>query len=500
MADGGSERADGRIVKMEVDYSATVDQRLPECEKLAKEGRLQEVIETLLSLEKQTRTASDMVSTSRILVAVVKMCYEAKEWDLLNENIMLLSKRRSQLKQAVAKMVQQCCTYVEEITDLPIKLRLIDTLRMVTEGKIYVEIERARLTKTLATIKEQSGDVKEAASILQELQVETYGSMEKKERVEFILEQMRLCLAVKDYIRTQIISKKINTKFFQEENTEAIFFFFFQKLKLKYYNLMIQLDQHEGSYLSICKHYRAIYDTPCIQAEMKSGNRHVVVILYHLERNRLTIKNIWPGQCGAVVEYQPVNQEALKSVVLYVILAPFDNEQSDLVHRISGDKKLEEIPKYKDLLKLFTTMELMRWATLVEDYGMELRKGSLESPATDVFGYTEEGDKRWKDLKNRVVEHNIRIMAKYYTRITMKRMAQLLDLSVDESEAFLSNLVVNKTIFAKVDRLAGIINFQRPKDPNNLLNDWSQKLNSLMSLVNKTTHLIAKEEMIHNLQ
>ncbi|KAK7822667.1 hypothetical protein U0070_002015 [Myodes glareolus] len=286
--------------------------------------------------------------------------------------------------------------------------------------------------------------------------VETYGSMEKKERVEFILEQMRLCLAVKDYIRTQIISKKINTKFFQEENTE--------KLKLKYYNLMIQLDQHEGSYLSICKHYRAIYDTPCIQAESEK----------------------W--------------QQALKSVVLYVILAPFDNEQSDLVHRISSDKKLEEIPKYKDLLKLFTTMELMRWSTLVEDYGVELRKGSPETPATDVFSSTEEGEKRWKDLKNRVVEHNIRIMAKYYTRITMKRMAQLLDLSVDESEAFLSNLVVNKTIFAKVDRLAGVINFQRPKDPNNLLNDWSQKLNSLMSLVNKTTHLIAKEEMIHNLQ
>lgn len=38
-------------------------------------------------------------------------------------------------------------------------------------GQIYVEIERARLTKTLANIKEQSGDVKEAASILQELQV-----------------------------------------------------------------------------------------------------------------------------------------------------------------------------------------------------------------------------------------------------------------------------------------------------------------------------------------
>ena len=45
--------------------------------------------------------ASDMVSTSRILVAVVQMCYEAKDWDALNENIMLLSKRRSQLKQVL---------------------------------------------------------------------------------------------------------------------------------------------------------------------------------------------------------------------------------------------------------------------------------------------------------------------------------------------------------------------------------------------------------------
>ena len=45
--------------------------------------------------------------------------------------------------------------------------------------------------------------------------------MEKKEKVEFILEQMRLCIAKKDYIRTQIISKKINTKFFDDPGTEV---------------------------------------------------------------------------------------------------------------------------------------------------------------------------------------------------------------------------------------------------------------------------------------
>ena len=66
-----------------------------------------------------------------------------------------------------------------------------------------------------------------------------------------------------------------------------------------------------------------------------------------------------------------------------------------------------------------------------------------------------------------------------------------------EAEDFLSKLVVKKTIYAKVDRLAGIINFTRHKEPNEILNLWSSNLNELMQLVNKTTHLINKEEMLH---
>lgn len=155
--------------------------------------------------------------------------------------------------------------------------------RQVTEGKIYVEVERARLTHKLAKIREDEGNIQEAAEIIQELQVETYGSMEKREKVELLLEQMRLCLLKQDYIRTQIISKKINVKFFEDVNT--------QDLKLKYYKLMMELDQHEGSYLATCKHYRAVLDTPSIQ------------------------------------ENSAEKQNIAKSVVLYLILAPHDNEQ-----------------------------------------------------------------------------------------------------------------------------------------------------------------------------
>ena len=57
--------------------------------------------------------------------------------------------------------------------------------------QIYVEIERARLSRTLAQIREDQGNLAEAASVLQELQVETYGSMEKKEKVGFFLSPLQ---------------------------------------------------------------------------------------------------------------------------------------------------------------------------------------------------------------------------------------------------------------------------------------------------------------------
>ena len=66
-----------------------------------------------------------------------------------------------------------------------------------------------------------------------------------------------------------------------------------------------------------------------------------------------------------------------------------------------------------------------------------------------------------------------------------------------ETEEFLSNLVVSGTVEAKMDRLAGIVQFAQHKDPSDILNDWAANLSQLMSLVNKTNHLINKEEMVH---
>lgn len=65
-------------VKMEVDYSEVTDKKIPEAKAMAakNKAKLEEALEILLSLEKQTRTGGDMHSTSKILVAIVQMCFE----------------------------------------------------------------------------------------------------------------------------------------------------------------------------------------------------------------------------------------------------------------------------------------------------------------------------------------------------------------------------------------------------------------------------------------
>jgi len=50
----------------------------------------------------------------------------------------------------------------------------------------------------------------------------------------------------------------------------------------------------------------------------------------------------------------------------------------------------------------------------------------------EVFG-GEAGVARFKALRLRVTEHNVLVVAKYYSRLTLARLAELLDLPVEEA-------------------------------------------------------------------
>jgi 26S proteasome regulatory subunit N5 len=80
------------------DFSSAVDAVLPATDKLAASGKLNEAIEQLLALEKQTRTGGDAISNGRVLVQIASLCFKQKDFKQLNEHIIVLSKKHGFLK------------------------------------------------------------------------------------------------------------------------------------------------------------------------------------------------------------------------------------------------------------------------------------------------------------------------------------------------------------------------------------------------------------------
>lgn len=90
---------------------------------------------------------NDAVSTGKLLCCITDLCYQLKDFKALKENILLLSKRRGQLKQAIKAMIKSVMKYLDEV-DYNTKIELIDTLLKVTEGRvssIFLTIEDSHL-------------------------------------------------------------------------------------------------------------------------------------------------------------------------------------------------------------------------------------------------------------------------------------------------------------------------------------------------------------------
>ncbi|XP_057970280.1 26S proteasome non-ATPase regulatory subunit 12 homolog A-like [Malania oleifera] len=432
-------------------------------------GNLDVQIESLLNVEKQMRLAGDVSGTKKAVTDILQLCFEARAWKTLNDQIALLSKRRGQLKQAVTAMVQQAMQYIDETPDIETCIELIKTLNSVSAGKIYVEIERARLIKKLAKIKEEQGQIAEAADLMQEIAVETFGAMAKTEKIAFILDQVRLCLDRQDYVRAQILSRKISPRVFDADISKEkkkpkegdsvveeapVDIPSLLELKRIYYELMIRYHSHHNDYLEICRSYKAIYEIPSIKEN--------------------------PAQ------WIPV----LRKICWYLVLSPHDPMQSSLLNSTLEDKNLSEIPNFRLLLKQLVTMEVIQWTTLWAIY-----KDEFESEKNMLGGSLV--DKAAEDLRQRIIEHNILVVSKYYSRITLKRLAELLCLSIQEAEKHLSDMVVSKALVAKIDRPMGIVCFQAAKDSNDILNSWAMNLEKLLDLVEKSCHQIHKEIMVH---
>ena len=179
----------------------------------------------------------------------MRLAYDHGELARLREFLLMLGKRRGQAKKAIIDMVQWCMgsEVLDRLPSREERYRMLETLREAGEGKMFLEREYAQVTRWLAEQMEEDGRTEEATKLVQEIQIETYGSLTTVEKVDFILYQMKLVLLRRDFVRCQILSRKISKKNLAEKGLE--------RQKIQYFRFMIQYYIHERNTLEGAKSY-----------------------------------------------------------------------------------------------------------------------------------------------------------------------------------------------------------------------------------------------------
>lgn len=149
-------------------------------------------------------------------------------------------------------------------------------------------------------------------------------------------------------------------------------------------------------------------------------------------------------------------REALSQLILFALLSPFDSESSDVLNRLKVDKRVKYIPELQGLLEEYLSDELIQWPL----------KNEEAIRAYAIF----QNAQRWTDFHKRLVQHNIRVIATFYARISTDRLAELLNLSAQQTEDYISELVSSKQLFARIDRPIGRIVFKHEENTIEAMN------------------------------
>mmetsp|Transcript_14322 Transcript_14322/g.30517 ORF Transcript_14322/g.30517 Transcript_14322/m.30517 type:complete len:474 (-) Transcript_14322:134-1555(-) len=463
--------ATGGELEERIDLSEETTAKIAQAQQLiassATSSSLQDALALLAALEKRCRVGNDTPSLVKVCEASLDLCHTVGDDEALLATLKTLSTRRSQKSKAIASLVSKCLPWVidadgDGFTPLPIegetaaKARdaLVNELRNITDGKMYLEAERARLTRTVAILKEAAGDVAGAADVLQEVHVETYGSISKREKIEFILEQMRLTLAKRDYVRAYIVSQKIKRGTLDEEGMA--------EWKVKFYTLLTTYYQHEKMALELAKCYHAIYSTPAVQEEESS----------------------W--------------KEALTNTVVFLCLSEYSNEVKDMMERVNLDGRLEKIPECKETLGRYLKDEIIHYPLPHQEMLESIRAFTDEGSSDKEEGATSMKEHWHTTFHTRIVQHNLRVASLYYRQIHTSRLATLLSLSSADVEKHISQMVSNGTLYAKIDRPKDIVRFMKKRSEEEVLSDWAGDIKTLLGLVEETTYLIHKENMVQS--
>ena len=288
-------------------------------------------LKKLIDEEKATRLENEYEKNRTICKKILEIISSRNDFQNFLKLFEYLTQRRNQSRESIISMVKHSMNEIlPNLKNSKDSTDLLNTIIRVTEGKIFVEYEYSQAIRKMTEIHLKNNEINEAAKLIQDVQIEAFGSLESEYKIDYILFQMEVLIKKGDYIRTLIVSNKIKINHLDEEGIEL--------LKIRFYKLMILYHLHEKKYIEVSKCYKILYDF------VKFINDK----LSEFEKKNLEIKQ---KVLDNYFEVQKENnlQQLFENYVLFLSICPPELETKNMLNELKIKYK-KELDMNKNIL------------------------------------------------------------------------------------------------------------------------------------------------------
>ena len=283
---------------------------------------------------------------------------------------------------------------------------------------------------------------------------------------------MRILLHKGDYIRTLIVSNKINRRHLNEEGLE--------KLKVEFYQLMIRYYLKEEKFIDVAKCYKTLYDF------VKSLNDK---ILTGQEMKSITLSNTREILSSININALFVNY------VMYLTICPPELETKNMLNELNLSYK-KDLEENIDMLPIVS--KLLSDDIIYVDNNFLNQFARYPIFIIDELNLNAEKHKIY--FRKYLIQHNLVIFQKFFSQVRLERIGILMGINSNEVESEIADMVINNYIYARINRINSTVNFKPKTDHNDKLNDINYDLMKMLEKIETTCHLIHKENLKHDIK
>ena len=428
-------------------------------------------LKKLIDEEKVTRLENEFEKNRTLTKQILETLHNRNDFPNFLKLFEYLTQRRNQSRESIISMVKYCINDIlPNLNNTKDSSDLLNTIIRVTEGKIFVEYEYSQAIRKMTEIYLMDNNIEEAAKLIQDVQIEAFGSLESDYKIDYILFQMQVLIEKGDYIRTLIVSNKIKRNHLDDEGIEL--------LKIRFFRLMILYYVHEKKYLEASKCYKILYDF------VKSINDKLIEV----EKDHKEIKpKIIDNYIKVKKENDLVN--LFENYVLYLSICPPELETKNMLNELILKYK-KELDINKNILYI-VEKRLSDEIILIDD--------NLFSRYKDFEIFKKNAD-LLKLFRKYWIQHDLSLFEKFFGKIHIERISQMTKVPNDEIENEIADMVVNNYIFARINRIEKIVNFRKKTDHHDVLDNFNYDMDNMLKKIEETCHLINKEYLKHGIK